>query len=88
MMDYYLNDNYIDRVLKIVTSIDSDKYYINMAISWLLSMAIIKYEDKVINIIRSKTLNKFVQNKTISKINDSYRINKNIKNMLKEYRIV
>ena len=61
MMDYYLNDNYIDRVLKIVTRIESDKYYINMAISWLLSMAIIKYEDKVVSILKSKTLSKFVQ---------------------------
>ena len=87
MMDYYLNDNYIDRVLKIVTSIDSDKYYINMAISWLLSMAIIKYEDKVVSILKRKTLNRFVQNKTISKINDSYRIDKELKNVLKEYRV-
>ena len=68
MLDYYLNDNYIDRVLKIVTSIESDKYYINMAISWLLSEAIVKYEDKVIDILKCKKLNKFIQNKTISKI--------------------
>lgn len=87
MMNYYLNDGYIDRVLKIVTSIESDKYYINMAISWLLSVAIINYQDKVISILKSKTLNKFVQNKTISKIHDSYRIDKNIKDILKKYRI-
>ena len=86
-MDYYLTDQYIDRVLKIVTNIDSDKYYINMAISWLLSFVFIKYQDKVIDIFKSKTLNKFVQNKTISKICDSYRVDKQIKNMLKEYRI-
>ena len=87
MMNYYLNDQYIDRVLKIVTNIDSDKYYINMAISWLLSVAIINHEDKVFGIIKSKSLNKFVQNKTISKINDSFRVNKELKNRLKEYRM-
>ena len=86
-MDYYLNDQYIDRVLKMVISINSDKYYINMAISWLLSVAIINYEDKVLDIIKKKVLSKFVQNKTISKIQDSYRVNKIIKEEVKKYRI-
>jgi len=87
-MNYYLNDNYIDRVLKIVSCIKCDYYYINMAISWLLSVAIINYEDKVLNILKNKTLSRFIQNKTISKIQDSYRIDKSIKELVKEYRIV
>lgn len=88
MMNYYLCDNYIDRVLYIVSNINNNnKYYINMAISWLLSVAIIKYEDKVLELLETKKLSKFVQNKTISKINDSYRIRSNIKEIVKKYRI-
>lgn len=87
LMNYYLNDNYIDRVLKIVSSIKSDYYYINMAISWLLSVAIIDYKDKVIELLESRSLCKFVQNKTISKIQDSYRIDKDLKDFVKQYRI-
>ena len=86
-MNYYLNDNYIDRVLKIVSSIKSDYYYINMAISWLLSVAIIDYKDKVIELLKEKCLSKFVQNKTISKIQDSYRVDKEVKKFVKQYRI-
>ena len=87
MMNYYLNDNYIDRVLDIVCGIKCDKYYINMAISWLLSVAIINYKDKVLSILESNKLSKFVQNKTISKIQDSYRIDKSIKDYVKKFRI-
>ena len=87
MMNYYLSDQYIDRVLKIVTSINSEYYYINMAISWLLSVAIIDYKEKVLELLKSKKLSKFIQNKTISKIQDSYRISKNIKDEVKKYRI-
>lgn len=87
LMNYYLNDNYIDRVLKIVSNIKSDYYYINMAISWLLSVAIIDYKEKVIELLESKSLSKFIQNKTISKIQDSYRINKETKEFVKQYRI-
>ena len=87
MMNYYLSDNYIDRVLYIVSNINSDKYYINMAISWLLSAAIIKYENKVLELLETKKLSKFVQNKTISKINDSYRVSEEVKRIVKNYRI-
>ena len=87
MMNYYLCDDYIDRVLYIVSNIKSDKYYINMAISWLLSVAIINYKDKVIEILESGKLSKFVQNKTISKIQDSYRVSKDLKELVKQYRI-
>lgn len=87
MMNYYLNDNYIDRVLYIVSNIKSEYYYINMAISWLLSVAIINYRDKVIKLLESGNLSKFIQNKTISKIQDSYRIDKNTKVFVKQYRM-
>ena len=87
MMNYYLCDQYIDRVLRIVTNINSDKYYINMAISWLLSFAFIKYPGKVLDILKLKVLNKFVQNKTINKIRESYRVDKTLKEEIKEYRI-
>lgn len=87
LMNYYLNDNYIDRVLKIVSSIKTDYYYINMAISWLLSVAIINYKDKVIGLLKEKSLGKFVQNKTISKISDSFIVDKKTKDLVKKFRI-
>lgn len=87
MLNYYLTDDYIDRVLLIISNIKTDYYYVNMAISWLLSVAIINYPDKVIDLFKQYKLNKFVQNKAISKIQDSFRIKKEIKNIVKKYRI-
>ena len=87
MLNYYLNDDYIDRVLYIVSNIKTNYYYINMSISWLLSVAIIKYPDKVIELFKQNKLSKFVQNKAISKIKDSYRISKETNNICKLYRI-
>ena len=88
LMNYYLCDRYIDRVLNIVCNINSNYYYINMAISWLLSSAIIKYEDKIIDILKNKKLDKFIQNKTISKICDSCKVSIDVKNSVKKYRIL
>lgn len=87
LMDYYLDGEYIDRVLKIYSKIKSDKYYINMALAWALSIAFIKYESKVMPILRSRNLDSDVQNKTIQKICDSYRVSKETKSKIKEYKI-
>jgi len=87
MLNYYLIDDYIDRVLYVISNIKTENYYVNMAISWLLSLAIVKYENKVIELFKQKKLSKFVQNKAISKIQDSYRIKKELKNKVKKYRI-
>lgn len=80
---YFITPEYIDFALDIVKSIKSDEYYINMAIAWFYSVAIIKQIDKTLPILQSKTLPAFVQNKAISKCCDSFRIDNNTKEYLK-----
>ena len=43
MLNYYLTDEYIDRVIERCTGIDSDEYYVQMAQAWLLATAYLKY---------------------------------------------
>lgn len=86
LMNYYLVDEYIDRVIDVLTSIKSDYYYVNMAVAWALSFAFIKYESKVMPIIQSRTLRREVQNKTIQKIKESTRVSKVVKQGLNVYK--
>lgn len=83
----YINDEYIDYVLSKAININSDKYYINMAIAWILCECFIKYKEKTIKYIDNKYLNEFVLNKTISKINDSFRVSKEDKELIKKRRV-
>lgn len=87
LMDFYLEDKYIDTVLNILKSIKCEYYYVNMAVAWALSAAFIKYEDKVTDILKAKTLSKDVQNKTIQKIKDSFRVSKEVKSGLNRYKM-
>ncbi len=87
MMDYYINDEYVDKALEIMTQIKTDEYYVNMAIAWALSVAYIKYEDKALDILNNKTLDAFVHNKAIQKIRESYRVDKAKKDYLKTLKI-
>lgn len=81
---YYISDDYIDDILKLIVSIKSDYYYVNMAISWFLCECFIKYPLKTDKYISGKYLERFVLNKTISKISDSFRVSKEVKEELKK----
>ncbi len=88
MLDYFNNDEYIDRVIEILTGIKSEKYYINMAVAWALSVAYIKFPEKVLPIIKEGKLDAWVHNKTIQKICESYRVSKEDKEKLKKLKAV
>lgn len=88
LLCHYVNDKYIDEIIKIVYNYKSKGlYYIDMAISWLISVLYVYYPSKTIILFEKNTLSKFINNKAISKICDSFRVSKEDKNMLKGYRV-
>ena len=87
LLDYFTDKKYTNEIIKTVSAINTDEYYINMAIAWLLSVILVKNYDDGIRLIENKTLPKFIQNKTIDKARDSFRINKAKKEYLKTLKI-
>ncbi len=86
LLNYYIDDDHIDTILSLCEK-TSNYFYVNMAISWLLSSCFIKYRAKVLELLKQRKLPVFVQNKTISKINDSLKVSKSDKELVKKYRI-
>lgn len=86
LLDHYINENYIDEILKICSKVDNTDYYVMMANSWLISSCYIKFKDKTLKLLKSNKLDKIVLNKAISKICDSYRVTKKEKDYLKTIR--
>ena len=87
LIDYYLTDEYIDRVLEILTSVHRQEYYINMAVAWALSAAFVKYESKVMPIFEERSLTPFVHNKAIQKSRESFRVDKETKDYINTLKI-
>lgn len=87
-LNYYLIDKYIDKIIKIIKNINYDEYYTMMAIAWLLSKMYINYKNEVIKLFDENCLNKELINKTISKIRDSYLIDKDDKEYILKYKIL
>lgn len=86
MMDYFLLDEYIDEVLTIIDKIKVDYYYTNMAISWLISVAFVKYRDKTIKYLKNNNLSTFTYQKSLQKIIESNRVSQKDKDMIRKMK--
>ena len=85
-LNYYLTDEYMDKILKNINKIENKEYYVQMAVAWLISMAYIKQKEKTIIFLENNNLDKFTQNKAIQKIRESYRVSKEEKENLLKYK--
>ena len=86
ILSHFVSDKNLDTIFEVLNKIKSDLFYINMAEAWLVCELYINYPKETKNFIKKNNLNKFTQNKAISKIHDSYRVNKEEKEVLKSYR--
>lgn len=87
LLQFFLDENFKSEVFSLAESIVSEEYYINMALAWFWSFALIKRYDEVIPIIESKRLPAFVHNKAVQKARESYRISDERKEYLKTLKI-
>lgn len=83
---HFVKVDKLEIIFDTLNRIDSDKFYINMAEAWLVCEVYVKYKEDTLKFIMHNNLNKFTQNKAISKIHDSYRVSKEEKELLNKYR--
>jgi len=74
LMRNYLDDNYKEEYLGLVSKIRSNEYYVNMMIAWFFATALAKRYDDTIKYIENEKLDRWTHNKTIQKAIESYRI--------------
>ena len=83
LLNYYLIDDYVDKVLKLIDEFRDDRYYSKMAVAWLVSICYIKYPDKTEKYLKKSKLDNWTYNKSIQKIGESLKIDKQTKECLK-----
>lgn len=82
------NDKYINQIFAIMNGFyEEEHYYVNMMNAWLFCECFIKRRDETVNFLNNHKLNKFTINKGISKCRDSYRVSKEDKEMLLNYKV-
>lgn len=83
LLSYFIEDEYIDRVLDLIDNFKDERYYARMGAAWALSMCYVKHPQKTLKYLKKSKLDNWTFNKSIQKICESLRVDKDTKNMLK-----
>ena len=83
LLNYFVEEKYLDGIFEAVENIETEDYYAKMAIAWLLSICFIKQPDKTMLFLQKTKISTWIYNKTIQKITESYRISSGTKQILK-----
>ncbi len=73
--------------LEICAAESDGRYYVQMGAAWAIAEMFIKQREITLAFLASKRAAKFIQNKAISKIRDSFRVSKADKEALLKYKI-
>ncbi|ABX41207.1 DNA alkylation repair protein [Lachnoclostridium phytofermentans] len=95
-LNYYINEEYVSIVDETLQSIISDEYYVNMAICWAYTTMFYKDSNRVLQFLNKlkkqleteqNSRNRFILQKTISKICDSRKITAEEKTIVRSYHV-
>ena len=86
ILNYYITEDYINLVLKTLDNIKHDGYYVKMAVAWAISMCFVKFEEKTMAYLKDNSLDDFTYNKSLQKICESLRVDKNTKELIKSMK--
>ena len=84
LMDYFIEDEYMDRIFEIFNCIKHDGYYVKMAVAWAISVCFVKFESKTLDYLDKCSLDDFTYNKSLQKITESNRVQKDKKDTIRQ----
>jgi len=86
LLDYYINEAYFHQVLKRLDKVQHEGYYVKMAVAWALSICFVKFPEPTMMYLTSNTLDDFTYNKTLQKITESYRVDRETKELIRSMK--
>lgn len=85
-LNHFLEEKYLEDVLRLVENISSPAYYVVMAQAWLLSMLYVKFPQSVLDFLTSHKVSTIVYAKTLQKILESRQISQIQREKIKNLR--
>ena len=84
LLDFFVTEHFIDRILDILVQVEHEGYYVKMAAAWAISVCFVKFPEKTRPLLAAGQLDPKTRQKAIQKIRDSYRVSKEEKEWLKQ----
>lgn len=87
LMQYFIDDEHIDELLRHYLAVSHEGYYVRMALAWAIAECYTFYPTETHPYLAEKRFQPWVHNKAIQKICESRRIDPDTKTLLKALRI-
>ena len=86
-MRIFLDDEFDEKYLEMVSKVKSKEYYVNMMVAWYFATALAKQYEAALPFLQDQRLDTWTHNKTIQKAVESYRISPEQRAYLKTLKI-
>lgn len=83
LLNYFTDDEYLDRVLQWFDRIRHEGYYVKMAVAWAVSVCYVHAPERTMSYLQDNALDDFTYNKALQKTIESLRVDAETKNMLR-----
>lgn len=86
LLDFYIDETYINRMLGALDKIKHPGYYVKMAVAWAISLCYIKFPQNTMKYLKDNSLDDFTYNKSLQKITESFRVDNETKLIIKNMK--
>ena len=87
LMSHFLDEDFREEYLRLVSDKRSEEYYVNMMIAWYFATALAKQYEAALPYLKNRRLDPWVHNKTIQKAVESFRVSDEHKACLRALKI-
>jgi len=85
-MNNFIDDEYIDELLKALDSIRHEAYYTRMGIAWNVATCLTKFPEKTYEYLKTDNLDDWTHNKAIQKTVESFRVTDEMKTEIRKLK--
>lgn len=86
MIQYFIDEEHICRVLALLDGIRREDYYVKMAVAWAVSICYVKFPEPSMDYLKKCCLDDFTYNKALSKITESLCVDKETKQVIRKMK--
>jgi 3-methyladenine DNA glycosylase AlkD len=87
LFKYIEREGYLPKIFDMLNGMREEKeYYVNMVAAWLIAECFAKNREATLEFYRTNNLNDFTVNKSVSKCRDSFRVSKEDKELLLQFK--
>jgi 3-methyladenine DNA glycosylase AlkD len=86
LLDFYIEDQYISRVLQLLDNAKHEGYYVKMAVAWAISICYVKLPEPTMQYLQNNSLDDFTYNKALQKITESFRVDQETKKWIRSMK--